>query len=373
MQSKNEVLLTLKQLAEDKNKELQIGKNVTLGDKVYFTENVNYVEIGEGSDLGNNIVFKFGEIKIGPYVTIGDNVRFGADFRKPFMENFHRKRYEPLSLEIGMGTHIYGNNEIFSSEVSIGNFTRFLEFAVIQGYTKYQSGHNLFCGRYVNLNSVGGLIIGNNVGIGESTTIWTHGYNSDLLEGSKILSKEQVTLGNDCWLAGRVNINPGVSLADKIMVLTEANVTKSFDKQNVAIGGNPAKIILENTPFEKTTPMERHTHLLEKITMFVKKFDSYEKQEIPLGSLFTVTNGDYHGQIILINPDTNNQKFSGHDEKLETIILSPGKFKAKKEVIFNYLTRTHTDFMSNGKTNLLAFQFLWEFNTLLGKFIPEDN
>lgn len=188
MQGENEVLLTLKQLAEDKNKDIQIGKNVAIGDDVYFTDNVNQFEIGEGSEIENNVVFKFGEIKIGPYVTIGSNVRFGADFRKPFMKNFDRSRYTPLSLEIGMGTHIYGNNEIFSSEVSIGNFTRILEWAVIQGYKKYESGHNLWCGRYVNLNCTGGLSIGNNVGIGESSTIWSHGYNSDLLEGSKILS-----------------------------------------------------------------------------------------------------------------------------------------------------------------------------------------
>ncbi len=51
-----------------------------------------------------------------------------------------------------------------------------------------------------------------------------------------------ITIGDNCWIGGGAIINPGVTLGNNVVVASGAVVTKSF-KDNVLIGGVPAKII----------------------------------------------------------------------------------------------------------------------------------
>lgn len=60
-----------------------------------------------------------------------------------------------------------------------------------------------------------------------------------LLENAK-----PVTIGDDCWIGGNAVINPGVTLGDRVVVASGSVVTKSF-KEDVVIGGNPARILKE--------------------------------------------------------------------------------------------------------------------------------
>jgi maltose O-acetyltransferase len=51
-----------------------------------------------------------------------------------------------------------------------------------------------------------------------------------------------VTIGNNVWIGGGAVINPGVTIGDNVVIASGAVVTKDVP-DNVAAGGNPAKII----------------------------------------------------------------------------------------------------------------------------------
>lgn len=53
-----------------------------------------------------------------------------------------------------------------------------------------------------------------------------------------------VTIGDNVWIGGRAVINPGVKIGNNVVVASGAVVTKDVP-DNVVVGGNPARVIIE--------------------------------------------------------------------------------------------------------------------------------
>lgn len=62
-----------------------------------------------------------------------------------------------------------------------------------------------------------------------------------------------IVLGESCWIGMNSVILPGVTLGDRTIVGAGAVVTKSFEKGNCVIAGNPAKVIrlLDSEPIDE--------------------------------------------------------------------------------------------------------------------------
>jgi len=71
------------------------------------------------------------------------------------------------------------------------------------------------------------------------------------LEGNRINPGKDIIIGDHVWIGQNVFVGKGASVADHSIVGACAVVTKSFDKQNVALGGNPARIIKENIDWSR--------------------------------------------------------------------------------------------------------------------------
>ena len=69
--------------------------------------------------------------------------------------------------------------------------------------------------------------------------------------GERILSTGNVTVGDRVWIGMQSIILKNAQIANDTIVGAGSIVTKKFDKTNVAIAGNPAKIIKENVAWEK--------------------------------------------------------------------------------------------------------------------------
>lgn len=89
-----------------------------------------------------------------------------------------------------------------------------------------------------------GIFIGNHVGIGGHTLIFTHGVWSNYLLGGPV-SYGSVTIEDHVWLPWRVFIMPNVRIGSHCIIGAGSIVTKNIPAHSLA-AGQPAKIIKEN-------------------------------------------------------------------------------------------------------------------------------
>lgn len=64
-------------------------------------------------------------------------------------------------------------------------------------------------------------------------------------------SPRPITIGRHCWIASYATIMKGVTLPDDTVVAFRSMVTKSFTQTNTIIAGVPAKVVKENSYWDK--------------------------------------------------------------------------------------------------------------------------
>ncbi len=86
-----------------------------------------------------------------------------------------------------------------------------------------------------------GVYIGDQVGIGAYTLIFTHGAWSDFLHNGPV-KLGPVTIEDHVWLPWRVFIMPGVTIGRRSIIGANSTVTTSIPAHTLAVG-SPAKVI----------------------------------------------------------------------------------------------------------------------------------
>jgi acetyltransferase-like isoleucine patch superfamily enzyme len=137
---------------------------------------------------------------------------------------------------------------------------------------KILSRENLKCGKYVwigegaILDASGGLIIGDHTSIGLNTLIWSHSsYLANLALENKInsdlITRKTTRIGSGCFISGPSVIYPGVTIGNKVIVLSMSVVTTDIPDYSM-ISGSPAKVIKTlNEQYIKTQIDKiRHKH-----------------------------------------------------------------------------------------------------------------
>lgn len=87
------------------------------------------------------------------------------------------------------------------------------------------------------------LEIGNNVTISTNVTFITHDNSAKLLFGDRGDLFGKIKVGDNCFIGENSCLLYGVELGNNIIVAAGSVVTKSFDEENIIIGGNPARKI----------------------------------------------------------------------------------------------------------------------------------
>ncbi|MCU7746674.1 acetyltransferase [Priestia megaterium] len=114
-------------------------------------------------------------------------------------------------------------------------------------------GYNIFVGEnfFTNFDcvilDVCEVRFGDNCLLGPGVHIYTATHPIDPNERNS--GKEYanpIIFGNNVWIGGSSVINPGVTIGDNVVIASGSVVTKDVPN-NVVVGGNPAKIIKENT------------------------------------------------------------------------------------------------------------------------------
>lgn len=63
------------------------------------------------------------------------------------------------------------------------------------------------------------------------------------LSGNRINPSSSICIHDHVWIGQRATILKGVSVSENSIIGIDAVVTKKFEENNIAIGGNPAKVI----------------------------------------------------------------------------------------------------------------------------------
>jgi len=171
---------------------------------------------------------------------------------------------------IGDNTYIGSDVQIICDDFSIGDFSKIQHHTNIHGYKPCSIGHNAWIGQYTIIDSIGGVTIGDNCGIGAHSQLWSHIKFGDTLEGCRFLEEKPLDIGKDVWFVGHCIVSP-IQAMDRSMALAGSVVTKNME-YNQIYAGAPAKSISEKAGFQfrEVTVMDK----LNKMELYLQNFTS---------------------------------------------------------------------------------------------------
>jgi acetyltransferase-like isoleucine patch superfamily enzyme len=162
-------------------------------------------------------------LEIGERVKIGSNVVIGPNCRK---------------VKIGYGTIIGRDIYIDVEDLDIGEYTTIHHGCVLHG-KRLTIGHNCWFGHYTIIDALGGdTRIGNNVGVGAHSQLWSHIKCGDVLQGCRWNSSNRLYLDDDVWLVGHCIVGP-IHAKTKSMLLAGSVATKDLEENRI-YAGSPA-------------------------------------------------------------------------------------------------------------------------------------
>ncbi len=155
-------------------------------------------------------------------------------------------RIDVEHLEIGANSTIGPNCVIEGRDVRIGQEFWMDEGAVIGGGSCFEplsmlrAGHFLHMGRDSIINTARPVVIGNEVGLGTRTSLYTHGSYLSALNGFPV-AFAPITIGNNVWLPGAI-VNAGVTIGNNVVVGVNSLVTHDLPDGCLA-AGSPVQIL----------------------------------------------------------------------------------------------------------------------------------
>ena len=216
-------------------------------------------------------------VRIGPFsvltaddIEIGDNTRIG-------MLSFINARKLRLGNRVRIGTMV----AIDTGDVSIGHDSVVMEQTVIGGMLTPRS--SLYVGSrvkifpYCFINPTEPIVIEDDVGVGGSNYLFTHGSWQSVLDGFPI-GFGPIHLRKGVWLPWRVFILPNVEVGAYATIGAGAVINRSIPA-NALAAGMPAKVISEDGKYLRPlTPEQRWDKTVEIIGEFAE-FMTFQGQE----------------------------------------------------------------------------------------------
>lgn len=179
---------------------------------------------------------------------------------------------------LGDFTFIGRHTRIIAPEFCLGDYSKLHMHSFGHGERPLQIGRNCWIGGNSVLDSMGGLDIDDNVGIGAHSQLWTHIQFGDIVEGSRFYSHTYMHVGKDAWFVGHCIVSP-IQVGEKSMALVGSVVTRDMLPNHI-YAGVPAKDVTDKmgTQFEPRTTEQKAAKLQEMIDAFVEKHPQHKGQ-----------------------------------------------------------------------------------------------
>lgn len=142
------------------------------------------------------------------------------------------------NIRLGYGSIIGRDVYIDVEDLVVGEYTTIHHGSILHGVDT-RIGHNCWIGHYTIIDSLGGETrIGNNVGIGAHSQLWSHMKFGDILHGCRWNSAGTLILEDDVWLVGHSIVGP-IKARQKSMLMTGGVAVKDMDENHI-YAGTPA-------------------------------------------------------------------------------------------------------------------------------------
>lgn len=172
-------------------------------------------------------------------------------------------------VTIGDNCYIGERVQIRCPEFSLGDYGKIHHDTNAHGYSPCLIGHNAWIGQFTIIDSIGGVTIGDNCGIGAHSQLWSHIKYGDTLEGCRFLSEKPLHIGKDVWFVGHCIVSP-ITAEDRSVAMVGSVVTRDM-KENRVYAGTPAADITD-----KTGPAFSPTSIEEKFLKMEEYLAAYD-------------------------------------------------------------------------------------------------
>ncbi|MCG8433016.1 MAG: hypothetical protein MJA83_03165 [Gammaproteobacteria bacterium] len=177
---------------------------------------------------------------------------------------------------LGDFSYIGRNVRILTPEFCLGDYSKLHADSFVHGVKPLQIGRNCWIGGNSVLDSLGGLDIDDNVGIGAQSQIWTHIQFGDIVQGNRFYSERYMHIGRDAWFVGHCIVSP-ISVGERAMALVGSVVTRDMEANHV-YAGVPATDVTDKVgpQFETITNEEKKSRLNKLIHDFEAEYPQFQ-------------------------------------------------------------------------------------------------
>ena len=213
-------------------------------------------------------------------------------------------------VKIGDFAYIGENTKIIVDEFYLGDYSKLHAYSFCHGNKPLRIGRNCWIGGNVILDSIGGLDIDDNVGIGAQSQIWTHIKFGDIVEGSRFNSVKYMHIKKDAWFVGHCIVSP-VIVEEKSMAMVGSVVTRDMEYNNIYVSADEKLNRLQKLirSFEEKYPQFKNE--IKGITHTDEQSDNY--------TWFNVSNRTYNkryeeAEILFLKENVPLIKFTPFNE-----------------------------------------------------------
>lgn len=144
---------------------------------------------------------------------------------------------------LGDGAYVGRDVRVLAPEFLLGDYSKLHADSFAHGVHPLRIGRNCWIGGTTVLDSMGGLDISDNVGIGSHSQLWSHIQFGDVVQGCRFRSRRYLHVAEDAWFVGHCLVSP-VSVARRSMALLGSVVTRDMEENRV-YAGTPARDVTD--------------------------------------------------------------------------------------------------------------------------------
>jgi acetyltransferase-like isoleucine patch superfamily enzyme len=176
---------------------------------------------------------------------------------------------KPLDrVVIGDHVHIGEGCEIWTPELTIGDYTKLHRNALVYGRNPVSIGHNCWFGEGTIIDGEGQVAIADNVGVGAHSQLWSHIRHGDRMMGCTYHSFGTLSILHDVWFVGHCVVSP-IQAEPFSVALVGSVVTRPMERNHV-YGGSPAVDLTEKlgAPYTLPSVEDREAYLRDRLIRF---------------------------------------------------------------------------------------------------------